>query len=210
MYINYDLNIVNGYDVLYIYRNDVLVAQYTGEVSGQLTLDDIITTDTIKLRYIKNASTSLVDEKVNLEFVAVTSTVDVLTTEIRDDVQEYLDDVYKKKPAGIAITPMDVEYIRPQLVIKVYMDQNDLRYSTTGDSIKVFLADLYNRDNFKIGEPVYKSHISKDILSNFNYINYLEILSLQYEVDGAIKPNKTQFVELLIDNMTINVVPYES
>ena len=89
------------------------------------------------------------------------------------------------------------------------MDEDDLRYSTASQTIANYIQQKYSRENHKIGEPIYQSHISKDILSKFDFVNYLEIISLEGAVNGAIKPNMTQYIELLADNMTIKVVPYE-
>ena len=131
------------------------------------------------------------------------------TTQYKQLVQKYMDKVAKRKPAGIQVNYFDVEYIRPTLIMNIYMDEEDLRYSTTSGSVKAYLEQLYSRKNRKIGEAVYTSHIFKEILDHFDYIDYLEIISLEYSVAGAIKPNYTQFVELLGTNMTVNVLPYE-
>lgn len=134
---------------------------------------------------------------------------DVLSTVYKEQVQKYMDDVKKKKPAGIQVNYFDVKYIRPHIVMNVYMDDEDLRFKTTSGAIGGFLESSYSRANRKIGEAVYTSHIFKEILDKFDYIKYLEITSVEYSVGGAIKPNNTQFVELLSKNITVNVLPYE-
>lgn len=125
-----------------------------------------------------------------------------------DIVNAYIEDIKLKKPSSIITSYHNVEYIRPHIVIKIYMDSYDLRYNTTASSIKSFLVDRYSRYNRSIGQAIYKSHISSEILDNFGYINYLEILSLEGESNGALKCNNLQYIDLVAENITVQVVPY--
>lgn len=210
--VKYETETEEHYDYMYIDVDGTNKAMVSGQTTGHFSLE-VTTTDTnIVLSYIKDGTAYFNSDTVKVYIYATDdeSQEPTYTTEYLSEVKSYIDDVRKKKPAGIMVYYKDVEYIRPQLTVKVYMNEDDLRYSTTGTTIANYLEQLYSRDNHKIGDPVYQSHISKDILSKFDYINYLEILNLEGAVEGAIRPNNTQYVELLADNITIKVVPYES
>ena len=147
--------------------------------------------------------------KVNV-YVLPTTSDSIYDTEgqFTDVVSKYVEDVKLKKLSSIKTTYYDVDYIKPHLTIKVYMDRYDLRYDTTAASIKSFLVDKYSRYNRKIGQAMYKSHISAEILDQFDYIDYLEVLNLEGEINGALKCNNLQYIDLIYDNITVQVVPY--
>lgn len=147
--------------------------------------------------------------KVNLYILPTTSnSIYESDGTYTDIIKNYIEDVKLKKPSSITINYYNVEYIRPHITIKVYMDKYDLRYNTTSESIRKFIVDKYSRDNRKIGQALYKSHLSSDILDEFDYINYLEIVSLEREVNGAIIPNGLQYIDLVFENITVVMVPY--
>ena len=182
---------------------------YIGNVTESQTIklseDQLRDNGILSIYYENNSGTGSVVFSVFL----VTSNEDPTKTSYKALVEKYMSDVKKKKPAGIQVSYFDVNYIRPHIVMNVYMDKDDLRYNATSGSIGAYLEEIYSRKERKIGEPVYTSHIFKEILDKFDYIQYLEITSVEYAVAGAIKPNNTQFVELLSKNITVNVLPYE-
>ncbi|MBO7615062.1 MAG: hypothetical protein J6T15_05140 [Bacilli bacterium] len=194
-------------DILRIDYSDTFSDSYTGGTNGtvRITRDQMLSGDILSMYFQNNSGNGVAYFSIFLVELAGEPT----TTQYKQLVQKYMDKVAKRKPAGIQVNYFDVEYIRPTLIMNIYMDEEDLRYSTTSGSVKAYLEQLYSRKNRKIGEAVYTSHIFKEILDHFDYIDYLEIISLEYSVAGAIKPNYTQFVELLGTNMTVNVLPYE-
>lgn len=210
--VKYEIESEEHYDFLYIDYDGTNKVTISGEKEGQFTLDNVQANDIITLSYIKDGSAYFNSDSVKIRIYATNdpSVEPVYTTEYLNEIKTYISEVKKKKPAGIKMYYLDVNYIRPQLTIKVYMDSDDLRYSTTGITVAEYLEQLYSRQNHKIGDPIYQSHISRDILSKFDYIKYLEIISLEGAINGAIRPNNTEYVELLADNITVKVVPYES
>lgn len=210
--IKYTTETEEHYDYLYIDIDAQNRATVSGVKNGMITLNDTSLDTNIVLSYIKDSTLYYGSDMVKIYIYATNDeeVAPVYTSDYLDEIKTYLADVKKKKPAGIFMTYLDVEYIRPQLTVRVYMDQDDLRYASASTTIATYLENLYARDKHKIGEPIYQSHISKDIISKFDYIKYLEILELEYSVDGAIRPNNTQYIELLAENITIKVVPYES
>ena len=209
--IKYKLESEENYDFFYVDLGASNVLTLSGKHESELELENVGTTTSLILTYTKDSSINYNTESVVVKIYGTNDGGSIVyTQEYLDEIKTYISDVKKKKPAGIQINYMDVNYIKPQLVIKVYMDEDDLRYSSTDKTIAEYLEEKYNRKNHKIGEAIYQSHISRDILSHFDYIKYLEIVSLSDAVDGAIKPNNTQYIELLAKNITIKVVPYES
>ena len=209
--IKYETETEEHYDYLYIDVNGTNKVTVSGEYSGQFSLEDNNTDTSINISYIKDGNAYFNSDLVKIYIYATNDeTTPTYSTSFLNEIATYISDVKKKKPAGIKVNFLDVNYIRPQLTIRVYMDADDLRYSTASVTIAKYLEQMYSRKNHNIGEPIYQSHLSKDILSKFDYVKYLEVLNLDGAVDGAIKPNNTQYVELLADNITIKVVPYES
>lgn len=194
-------------DNLNVTYSDSYNITYTGgdDVTLRISKDDLIQDDELNFYFINTSGNG----KATFSVFLVKNEEDPTRTVYKNIVQKYMDDVKQKKPAGIQTFYYDVNYIRPHIVMNVYMNDEDLRFDTTGATVATFLESEYSRENHKIGEAVYTSHIFKDILNNFDYINYLEITFVEYAVAGAIKPNNTQFVELVADNITVNVLPYE-
>ncbi len=202
------INIVgDSSDTLLVNYSDLPTQVYTGGIDTiyRISKDDLIENDILSFHFENNSGNGIATFSVFL----VKNEEDPTRTVYKNLVQKYMDDVKQKKPAGIQTFYYDVNYIRPHIVMNVYMNDEDLRYNSTSNAVALFLQETYSRTNRKIGEAVYTSHIFKEILDKFDYINYLEILSVEYASAGAIKPNNTQFVELLADNITVNVLPYE-
>ena len=194
-------------DVFNIDYSDSVSMVYTGGDADTIRIsrDKLIQGDYLSFYFANNSGVGTATFSVFF----VTSPEDPTATVYKSLVQKYMDDVKQKKPAGIQVFYYDVNYIRPHIVMNVYMNEEDLRFSTTSGAVGAFLESSYSRSNRKIGEAVYTSHIFKEILDQFSYIDYLEIVSVEYSSAGAIKPNNTQFVELLSKNITVNVLPYE-
>ena len=208
--IKYVVESEEHYDFLYIDKDGENLVTTSGEHSGQIVLNEQTSANSLAISYIKDGTAYFNSDSAKIYIYATNEeTEPIYKQEYLDEIKTYIADIKKKKPAGILVTYKNVEYIKPQLTIKIYMDEDDLRYSTASQTIANYIQQKYSRENHKIGEPIYQSHISKDILSKFDFVNYLEIISLEGAVNGAIKPNMTQYIELLADNMTIKVVPYE-
>ena len=188
------------------YSDSISYVYYGGdEATIRIPKESLVQGDFLSFYFENNSGVGVVSFSVFL----VTNEEDPTITVYKSLVEKYMEDVKKKKPAGIQVFYYDVNFIRPHIVMNVYMDEEDLRYATTSGAISAYLEDTYSRTNRKIGEAVYTSHIFKEILDQFDYINYLEIASVEYADAGAIKPNNTQFVELLAENITVNVIAYE-
>lgn len=188
---------LNDYRILakdFVGIADVVALDYNYEESGLIQPDHGQVNDAYKvnLYILPETTNSIYDDEGNYT----------------ETITRYLKDVKLKKPNSIQVFPYNVEYVRPALSIRVYMDEYDLRFSTTGDAIKDFLVELYSRYNRKIGQAMFKSHISSEILDEFPYINYLEILGLEGESKGALKVNNLQYIDLIKDNIAVQVVPY--
>lgn len=210
--VRWEIETEEQYDFLYIDVDGNNRATVSGVEEGEFYIHNVTPETSIVISYIKDGSVSYNSDSIKVYLYGINgSDQDIIyTADYLAEVKAYVSDVRKKKPAGIKINYLNVNYIRPQLTVRVYMDKDDLRYQSAGYTISDYIANKYSRKNHKIGEPIYQSHISRDILTNFSFVKYLEIIELEGAIDGAIKPNNTQYVELLLDNITVKVVPYES
>ena len=150
--------------------------QLTG-VYGAVTLTDVQTTNIVG-NYIQSS---------------YTETLPVFTTEMQG-LANYISD---RKLSSIEINYKDVNYVKPIITLKVYMDQNDLRFDTTASSVREYIVELYAR---KSG--------SSNILDAFPYIKYVEILSMTGEVGGMLQAGDFDFLDILPENINITMENY--
>lgn len=124
------------------------------------------------------------------------------------EILEYIRQVNLKKPSSIQTKYYNVSYVKPHIFIKVYVEETDLRFADTPEIIKNHLVETYKRENRYIGQPLYKSNLSNEITTNFDYIKYLEVVYVEGEQNGALKVDNKTYIELLKDNITVEAVPY--
>ena len=149
--------------------------------------------------------------KVNVYILPtdVDTIINTNTNTYYDFIKTFITDVDLKRLNSLTLSYKDVTYVKPHITIKVYMDQYDLRYGSASTAIKDYIVSYYSRANGrKIGQALYKSHISSVITSYFDYVKYIEVLLLEGESDGAIKPNNLTFIDIIADNINVQVVPY--
>lgn len=117
--------------------------------------------------------------------------------------------INKRKVASVVVNYFDVTYTQPIITLKLYMNKDDLRYTTTEDLVRNFIVDYYTRGENSIGRPIYKSNLSAKILEAFPYLNYVEIVSMTGESNGMIPAGITEFLEVLPENINIIMVDYQ-
>ena len=161
--------------------------QLTG-VYGAVTLTDVQTTNIVG-NYIQSS---------------YTETLPVFTTEMQG-LANYISD---RKLSSIEINYKDVNYVKPIITLKVYMDQNDLRFDTTASSVREYIVELYARKSGSIGKSIFRSNLSSNILDAFPYIKYVEILSMTGEVGGMLQAGDFDFLDILPENINITMENY--
>ena len=114
-------------------------------------------------------------------------------------LKEYID---ARRLTSIMITYKNVEILTPQIKIVAYINKYDLRASTLASDIKNIILETYDRSVFKIGEGIYSSSISKQILDKIHYCNYIEV---QLPDDSYI-PTKMQFLKVMEENIEVQVI----
>ena len=92
--------------------------------------------------------------------------------------------------------------------MKVYMDQNDLKYGTAADSIREYIVELFARKSGSIGKSIFRSNLSSKILEAFPFVKYVEILSMTGETDGMIPAGDFDFLDILPENIYITMANY--
>lgn len=120
-------------------------------------------------------------------------------TEVGKNLKDYID---KRRLTSILITYKNVEIITPQIKIVAYINKYDLRADTLTSDITNIILKNYDRSIFKIGQGIYSSKLSKQILDEIDYCNYIEV---QLPDDSYI-PTRMQFLKVQEENIEIEVV----
>lgn len=129
-----------------------------------------------------------------------------ILTDVGDELREYIDD---RRLASLYVKYFDVTYFAPKINVDVYMNQYDLKYSITSDSVKSYIVENYSRKYLKIGEPLFAPNIGADILDNFDYIEYCEVSFTNTDDDVKSEVDSKTFNNVLPTNVTVTVHPYE-
>lgn len=129
-----------------------------------------------------------------------------ILTDIGDELRDYINE---RRLASLYIKYFDVTYFEPHLKVDVYMNQYDLKYSITADSVKNHILETYKRGNLKIGEPLFAPNIGADILDNYDYIEYCEVSFTNTTDDAKSEVDSKTFNNLKSANVSVEVHPYE-
>jgi hypothetical protein len=120
-------------------------------------------------------------------------------TDVGKALKSYVD---KRRLTSIIINYLNVEIITPNIEVTAYINKYDLRADTLANDITNLLLDKYSKENTEIGQGIYSSTMSKQILDEINYCNYIEI---NLPNDSYI-PTKMQFLKVQKENITVHVV----
>lgn len=120
-------------------------------------------------------------------------------TDVGKNLKEFID---ARRLTSIMIQYKNVEILTPEIKIEAYINKYDLRAGSLEQDIKQIILDNYSRDVFKIGEGIYSSKLSKQILDKISYCNYIEV---QLPDDSYI-PTKMQYLDIKEENITVTVV----
>ena len=114
------------------------------------------------------------------------------------------------------VTYHDLDIVQPKIEVDVYMDKDDIRYSSTATQIKNFIIDKYSRKNLKIGEPIFASVIGSDILTNYDYIRYCEVRTPEEKIEVTprgfidVVPNVIDSNGNLVEKVIVNMHDYKN
>ena len=120
-------------------------------------------------------------------------------TDVGKALKEFIDE---RRLTSIMVQYKNVEILTPEIRIEAYINKYDLRADSLASDIKNIILEKYDRSVFKIGEGIYSSTLSKQILDKINYCNYIEV---QLPDDSYI-PTKMQFLKVMEENITVNVI----
>ena len=95
-------------------------------------------------------------------------------------LQEYID---QHRLASLMITYEDPTRLTPNIKLNIYTDPNDLRTQSVATTVESYMKALYGRESLEIGESLYGSVIGRDILNAFPYINYLEVVEPDFNIE---------------------------
>ena len=146
-------------------------------------------------------------EKINIYYKR-----EQVLTEVGQNLREYVDE---RRLTSLNVTYHDLDIVQPTIIVDVYMDKDDIRFSTTAGNIKDFIINKYSRKNLQIGEPIFASVIGADILNEFDYIRYCEVRDPEEKIEVLprgfidIVPNVLQG-GVLVDKVIINMHDYKN
>lgn len=120
-------------------------------------------------------------------------------TETGERLKAFIDE---RRLTSIIINYKNVEILTPDIKVVAYINKFDLRADTLQADITDIILKNYDRSVFKIGEGIYSSKLSKQILDKIDYCNYIEV---QLPDDSYI-PTKMQFLKVQRENITVEVV----
>lgn len=137
---------------------------------------------------------------------------DQILTDKGQTLREYIDE---RRLTSLNVTYHDLTIVHPEINVSIYMDQYDIHFDVVGDLVKDFILKKYSRDNLGIGDPIFASVIGSDILHEFNYIRYCEVVTPEEKIEVLpngfidVVPNIVQNGEL-VNLITVNVYDYQN
>lgn len=96
------------------------------------------------------------------------------------DLKAYIDD---KRLASLYITYEDPIRKRPNILLYLYVENNDLRKDTIAEDVENFMKALYNREYCTPGRSLKGSVIGRDLHLAFTGLSYVEVNPPQYKID---------------------------
>lgn len=137
-------------------------------VPADLSTQTIFTGDTI--RYTDDTGV----ERERTDYGSLTDSMKALHN-------EYMD----RKSATLYLEYRDPVYINPWLIMNIYLKRKeDIRSGDVASSVRDFLQLRFARNRVRIGESIYGSQIGREVLSTFNYINYIEVRDPEYNIEA--------------------------
>ena len=127
-------------------------------------------------------------------------TPDQTLTDVGEELKEYID---SRRLTSIKIEYKNVDIVSPTIEINAYIDKYNLKAETLETDIKNVILSKYSRENgFGIGEPIHSSILSKQILDEIDYCNYIEIL----RPEDSYTCTKLQFLSVQEENLIVHVI----
>ena len=124
-----------------------------------------------------------------------------LTEEYSDATKELIEYVDERRLASLMFTYEDPTRITPNIRLNIYSDPTDIRTQTIASQVKSFMQEYYYRDKLGIGQSLPGSVIGKDLLNNFEVINYVEVV----EPDINITCGEDEYIDMYYAKFKIYV-----
>lgn len=112
---------------------------------------------------------------------------------LTDDMMLLHNEYMDRKSATLYLEYRDPIYIRPWLIMNIYLkNKEDVRSGDVAVSVRDYLRLRFARNRVAIGQSIYGSQIGREILSSYNYINYIEVRDPEYN----IKAKPYEFIDM--------------
>lgn len=95
-------------------------------------------------------------------------------------LKEYVD---ARRLSSLMITYEDPIRLTPNIRLNIYMSADDLRVSSVATTVESYMKSIYGRESLGIGDSLYGSTIGKDLLNAFPYIDYLEVVDPDINIE---------------------------
>lgn len=125
--------------------------------------------------------------------------IDGNLTDVGKELKEYVD---QRRLTSIMVNYNNVEIQTPMIRITAHINKYDLRADSLEATIKSIIMENYSRDKLGIGDSIYASKISKQLLDKIDYCNYIEIISPVNKWEAT----KIQFYDIKEENIEVTVV----
>lgn len=119
-------------------------------------------------------------------------------TEVGLNLKKFIDE---HRLTSIIVHYKNVHIETPTIKVVAYINQYDLRADTLKNDIQRIILDSYDRSVFRIGEGIYSSKLSKQILDEIDYCNYIEVQL----PDDSYEAEKMTFYKVDIDNIDVEI-----
>lgn len=120
-------------------------------------------------------------------------------TDLGKELKDYID---SRRLTSIIINYKNVEILTPDIKVVAYINKYDLRAAELQNEITNLILRTYSKENMTIGQGIYSSKLSKQILDEIDYCNYIEIQL----PDDSYVPGKMQFLKVQKENIEVVVV----
>lgn len=169
---------------------------YNDEWTGYVQPDDAYKCKVLVVPSNPNETSIYVEDEETHELVPT-----VTLSTLKDFIDEH-------RLASLMITYEDPVRLTPNIRLNIYMAKDDLRVGTVAQTVESYMKALYGRESLGIGESLYGSVIGKDVLNAFPYIDYLEVVDPDINIEAAadeyIDMNSCKFKIYVNDELIID------
>ena len=124
-------------------------------------------------------------------------------TEVGKALKAYIDE---RRLTSIMVDYKNVVMQVPIIRVEAHINKYDLRADSLEANIKRVIMEHYGRGKLNIGESIYISKLSKQILDEIDYCNYITITPPSTPGNDWVARTKRNYLNVLEENIQVTVV----